>query len=149
MEICGRPDEYVRLTPLFGSSGSTATTPTIACSCEMVSHRFAGATEPDEPMVEIEVAELRRFVDELRRLERDRSGTATLASRQIRLSFQVYNRAGHVRLAAELTDHQPDGDHHVALSFKLDPTALPGILSDFEELLAFPGSGRPFAAPYS
>jgi hypothetical protein len=63
---------------------------------------------------------------------------ARLACPHLQLSFQIYDRAGHVRLAAGLTDYQMDGDHHVALSFELDPTALPGILDDFEDLLAFP-----------
>jgi hypothetical protein len=43
-----------------------------------------------------------------------------------------------VRLHARLTDYQLEGPHSVAISFEVDPTSLPGILSNFEELLAFP-----------
>ncbi len=56
-------------------------------------------------MVRIEMAQLRRFVEELRALERDRRGEAALACPDLRLSFHIYDRAGHVRLAAALTDY--------------------------------------------
>ncbi len=146
MEIRGSRDGYVRLIPLFVDLAD-APVPMLCCSCAMAAHRFAGATEPDEPIVRIEMAQLRRFIEELGVLERNRRGEATLACPQLRLSFRIYDRAGHVRLAAELTDYQLDGDHHVALCFELDPTALPAILSDFEELLAFPRLGPSAEGP--
>ena len=142
MEIHGSRGGYVTLTPLFIDLPD-APTRQLYGSCAMAAHRFAGATEPGEPLVQLEMAHLHRFVEELRTLERDRRGAATLACSHLRLSFQIYDRMGHVRLAAGLTDRQTDGDHHVALSFELDPTALPGILGDFEDLLAFPGRAGP------
>lgn len=133
LEIRGMTGGHVVLAPLFGGVTQGAD-PTLYASCEMAAHRFAGATESDEPMVRIPALTLRRFVDELRALERDRRGTAALVSDQLRLQFRVIDRAGHIRLAAELTDFQPDGEHRVALAFQVDPTALPTILSDFEDL---------------
>lgn len=140
LEIRGSDNKsFVLLTPLFGRGQPGAAESTLDCSCAMAAHRFAGATEPDEPMVRIELVHLRRFVEAVRVLERDRRGEATLAEPQLRLTVSVYDRAGHVRLSAALTDHQVDGEHHVALSFEVDPTALPRILTDLETLLAFPG----------
>jgi hypothetical protein len=149
MEIRGSRGGYVEPTPLFIDLPD-APSRQLYGSCAMAARRFAGATEPGEPVVQLEMAQLHRFVEELRTLERDRRGGATLACPQLRLSFHIYDRAGHVRLAAGPTDYQMDGDHHVALSFELGPTALPGILGDFEDLLAFPcraGSSAEGSAP--
>ena len=147
MEIRGIDGGHIRIEPLFGGivRGGGAT-PTLYASCDMVHGRFAGATWPDEPMVRIEAANLNRFVDELRTVERDRRGTATLAGRDLYLLFEVFDRAGHVRVAAELTDRQLEVDHRVALAFEVDPSMLLTILRDFEDLLntnpSFPSGGR-------
>src|SRR5689334_13167368 len=101
-EIRERGNGYVVLRPLFVSLPD-APARVLSCSCAMAAHRFAGATEPDEPIVRLEMMRLLRFVEALRTLERDRRGAATLADRQWRLSFRIYDRAGHVRLAAGLT----------------------------------------------
>ena len=86
--------------------------------------------------------ELQRSVNEMRTLEHDRRGKATLESSQLRLTFAVYDRPGHVRLTAALRDVQPEGDHCVEIVFEVYPTDLPKILSDFEDLLAFVDGSR-------
>jgi hypothetical protein len=69
-------------------------------------------------------------------LERDRRGEATLTSVQLTLSISVVDRAGHVSVAADLSDYQ----RRVSIGFGLDPTMLPKVVSDVEELAAFPRS---------
>ncbi len=135
MEIRGTHDEFVLLNPIFVFNDSQ---PTLGCSCAMASHRFAGATFPGDPTVRIEKEALIRFVDEFRVLERDRRGETILECPQLRLALFVYDRAGHVGLRAALTEYQSGGIHQVTIEFEVDPTALPGILADLEELLAFP-----------
>jgi hypothetical protein len=140
MDIRGSRDGYVVLTPHFHGT-TTEPSATLDCSCEMAAHRFAGATEPDEPIVRIAMPALHRFVEDLRVLECDRRGTATLTTlpgSMLRPLFEIFDRAGHVSLAAELTDLRPEGEHRVSLAFEVYPTALPAILSDFEELLSWP-----------
>ena len=139
MKICGMKSEYVRVTPLFVYMTKDPP-PTLECSCAMESHRFAGATYPDEPAVRIGREVLRRFVDDFRALERDRRGEAILECRELRLAFWVTDQAGHVHLQAALTEHQSGGIHQVKVAFEVDPTSLPSILADLEELLAFPRS---------
>lgn len=78
---------------------------------------------------------LRRFVDEMRTLERDRRGKAQLIGTELHLSFTVVDHAGHVHLDAALSQIQAAGEFHVAAAFAVDPTTLPRILSDFEDLL--------------
>jgi hypothetical protein len=127
MEIRGSRDGYVVLTPHFRGV-TTGPEHTVYCSCEMAAHRFAGATEPGEPMVRSAMPALHRFVEDLRVLERDRRGTATLTTlpgSMLRPSFEIFDRAGHVSLAAELTNLQTYGEHRVSLAFEVDPTALP------------------------
>src|SRR5260221_8309000 len=121
MEIRGSHGGYVLFTPLFVDLPG-ARVPMLSGSCSIAAHRFAGATEPDEPVVRIELARLRRFVDEVRVLERDRRGVATLVGPYLELSLSVYDRAGHVLLAAALSDILPEGKYHVALAFEVDPT---------------------------
>jgi hypothetical protein len=75
MEIHGSRGGYVTLTPLFIDLPD-APTRHLYGSCAMAAHRFAGATEPGEPLVQLEMAQLHRFVEELRALERDRRGEA-------------------------------------------------------------------------
>jgi hypothetical protein len=142
MEIRGYEDEFVELIIRFVSLPKDSSS-TIECSCAMASHRFAGATYPDDPVVRIGREALTRFVDDFRLLERDRSGEAILECRELRLAFWVTDRAGHVHLQAALTEHQSGGIHQVAIAFAVDPTALPGILADLEELLAFPDLDHP------
>lgn len=142
MEIHGTHDEFVVLTLILGSFPDDPL-PTIECSCAMASHRFAGATYPEDPVVRIGRDTLTHFVDDFRALERDRRGEATLECHELRLVFWVTDRAGHVHLQATLTEHQSGGIHQVAIAFAVDPTALPGILADLEELLAFPDLDRP------
>lgn len=136
MEIRGINGGHIRIDPLFGGIvRGDRMPPTLYASCEMVHNRFAGATWPDEPMVRIDAEDLGHFVDELRALERDRHGTATLVGRDLHLMFEVIDRARHVRVAAELTDRQPEGEHQVALAFEADPSMLLTTLRDFERLL--------------
>lgn len=142
MEIRGTHDEFVVLTPILGSFPDDPL-PTLDCSCAIASHRFAGATFPGDPIVRIEREVLARFVDEFRVLERDRRGEAILECPQLRLALFVYDRAGHVGLRAALTEYQSGGIHQVTIEFEVDPTALPGILADLEELLAFPRLDHP------
>ncbi len=52
MEIRGMNSEYVLLIPLFVYLTKDPP-PTLECGCAMASHRFAGATYPDEPVVSI------------------------------------------------------------------------------------------------
>ncbi len=139
MEIRGSRGGFVLFTPLFVDLPD-APVPLLYGSCSVAAQRFAGATEPDEPIVRIELARLRSFVDEVRVLERDRRGVATLLGPYLELALSVYDRAGHVRLAAALSDSLPTGRHHDALAFEGDPTALPHILTDLEDLLVFPRS---------
>ena len=140
MEIRASWGEYVAITPIYVPYLPRTS---LYCSCAMAAGRFAGATEPDEPIVQIERSTLRQFLDDLRTLERDRRGEARLTSAQLTLSVRVFDRAGHVSITAELTDYHRYGDRvsikdHVSIIFELDPTTLPKLISDFEELLAFP-----------
>lgn len=137
--IRGYVDEFVQLIPRFASLPKDSSS-TIECGCAMASHRFSGATYPDESVVRIRREALARFVDDFRALERDRRGEAILECRELRLAFWVTDRAGHVHLQAALTEHQSGGIHQVKVAFDVDPTSLPGILADLEELLAFPRS---------
>jgi hypothetical protein len=90
----------------------------------------------------IRLDELQRFVNEMRTLEYDRGGKATLESSQLHLIFEVHDWPGHVRLTAALRDRQMEGDHCVEIVFEVYPTDLPKILSDFEDLLAFDDGSR-------
>lgn len=147
MEIRGIHNGHVTLTPLFRDEENRPM-PAIYLSCEMAANDFSGATEPDEPMVAIEVASLRQFVADMRVLERDRHGTAMLtcmSRRELTLSVHIYDRAGHALLTAELGQWKSVGGghwHSVALAFEIDPTSLPGMVRDFEDLLAFPRPER-------
>ena len=142
MEIRGAHNEFVLLTPLFGNLSNDPSS-TLYCSCAMASHRFAGATYPDEPAVRIGREVLRRFVDDFRALERDRRGEAILECRELRLAIAVADRAGHVSLRATLTEHQSGGIHQVTIAFQVDPSDLLRILGDLEALLTFPHLDSP------
>jgi hypothetical protein len=133
VEIRASWGEYVVITPLFADLPD-APQAMLWCSCAVAADRFAGATETDEPIVQIELAKLRQFVEDLRTLERDRRGEATLTSVLLTLTVRVYDRAGHVSVAADLSDYRC----RVSIGFGLDPTMLPTLVNDFEELLAFP-----------
>lgn len=142
MEIRGTHDEFVRLIPLFVSLPKDASA-TLDCSCAMASHRFAGATAPDEPVVRIGQESLQRFVDAVHVLERNRRGEAILTCSELQLLLSVSGRADHIRLRAALTEHQSGGIHQVAIEFGVDPASMPGILGDLEALLAFPREDKP------
>jgi len=143
IEIRGSHEGHVTLNPFWldGDRWHTGVS-AVDCTCEMAAHRFAGSTYPDDPGLSIRLDELQRFVNEMRTLEHDRRGKATLESSQLRLTFAVYDRPGHVRLTAALRDVQPEGDHCVEIVFEVYPTDLPKILSDFEDLLAFVDGSR-------
>ncbi len=151
MVIRGNYSEYISLTPLFSAfAAGENSSPAIYLSGEIDSHGFRGATEPDEPMISIPVAALRQFVEDLRVLEQDRRGKATLMGRNPRefsLSIRIHDRAGHTLLAAELGVWMGGYPHSVAVAFEIDPTSLPTILSDFEDLLAFPDPTQPVPFP--
>ncbi len=143
MEIRGSHEGHVTLNPFWldGDRWHTGVS-AVDCSCEMAAHRFAGSTYPDDPGLSIRLDELQRFVSEMRTLERDRRGKATLESSQLRLIFEVYDRSGHVRLTAGRRDRQMEDDHCVETVFEVYSTDLPKILSDFEDLLAFVDGSR-------
>jgi|SRR5690348_5407434 hypothetical protein len=122
IEIRGSHEGYVTLNPFWldgdrWQRGVSA----VDCSCEMAAHRFTGSTYPDDPCLSIRLDELQRFVNEMRTLEHDRGGKATLESSQLRLIFKMYDRPGHVRLTAALRDPQPEGDHYVEVPSRFIP----------------------------
>jgi hypothetical protein len=140
MEIRVDENNRVVLTP-FDMSDYVESS--LAVHVEVAANGFSGqACE-----VWFWLAELRGFVDALERLERDRSGEAILTSmspNEFILTIRVADRAGHVVLRATLQwpvyGVLPQGgsvDHRVELGFALDPTMLPRVLRDFQELLAY------------
>lgn len=140
MEIRVDEDNWVLLAP-FETSDSIE--PSLAVRVELSGNGFTGRARE----VWFWLAKLRTFVDALERLERDRSGEAILTSmspNEFTLSIRIADRAGHVVLGATLQwpvyGVLPQGgpfDHCVLLGFAIDPTMLPGILRDFQELLAY------------
>ena len=137
MEIRSGSDKYVRLMPLFTEAGPM---PAVNVRLALAGNGFAGGYE----QLALEYAELNRFLVDLERLVRDQRGAATLTSispNEFTLTFDVYDRAGHVLLTSELRRHMyvttTTLEHHIALGFQFDPTYLPRVLHDFQDLLAF------------
>jgi hypothetical protein len=142
MEIRAGTHAYAVLTPLFTEGGPM---PAVYVRLELAANGFAGSMD----QLALEHAELERFLIDLEHLEREhlereRRGAATLTSmspHEFDLAIRVYDRAGHAVLTSELMRHlyvaNTWRDHRVALGFEVDPTDLPRILGDFQELLAF------------
>jgi hypothetical protein len=139
MEIRASSDDYLVFTPLFSEAGPM---PAVYVRVVLAGNDFAGGKE----QLALEHAELERFLVDLERLERDRRGAATLTSmspHEFALTLSITDRAGHVLLTGELKRHvyvdvnTTPLEHHVALGFAVDPTALPRIVRDVQELLAF------------
>ena len=114
--------------------------PAVFVRVAIAGHGFTGSN----PEVAFERAELARFIANLEIVERDRRGTANLTSmspNEFSLTIAIIDRLGHVLLTCELMRYVYATDstspHRVAVSFALDQTTLPGMLSDFKELLAF------------
>jgi len=140
VEIRVDEDNRVVLTPFETSDYAE---PSLAVHVELAGNGFTGRTRE----VWFWLATLRDFVDALERLERDRAGEAILTSigpNEFLLTIRIADRAGHVVLGATLQwpvyGVLPQGgpfDHSVLLGFALDPTMLPRILRDYQELLAY------------
>ena len=85
---------------------------------------------------------LATFVNELRRLERERTGEARLTSMspgELTLTVKVVDRAGHAAISGQVGRHCFMRDERVwctlPFDLELDPTELPTILAEFEALL--------------
>jgi len=140
MEIRVDEDNRVALTPFETSDYAE---PSLAVRVEIAGNGFTARARE----VWFWLAKPRGFVDALERLERDRSGEAMLTSmgpNEFILTIRIADRAGHVVLGATLQwpvyGVLPQGgpfDQSVLLGFALDPTMLPRILRDFQELLAY------------
>ena len=80
------------------------------------------------------------FLRQLRRLERDRTGEATLESigpGELRLRVFALDRAGHMGVEGELTSyysaaHQPGVTTLKFGAIEIDPTALPAFVRELE-----------------
>jgi hypothetical protein len=137
MEIRAGREKYVTLTPLFTEAGSM---PAVYVRLALAGNGFAGGNE----QLALEHSELKRFLVDLERLVRDRRGAATLTSMsadEFALTIGVHDRAGHVLLTSEFRRHvyvtTTTLEHHVAIGCEFDPTDLPRVLRDFQDLLAF------------
>jgi hypothetical protein len=80
------------------------------------------------------------FLNQLRRLERDRAGEATLQSMspdELRLRVFALDRAGHMGVDGELTSyhsaaHRPGSTTLKFGAIEIDPTALPALVRELE-----------------
>ena len=85
---------------------------------------------------------LDEFVSQLRDLEGQRQGTATLASMSpgaLSLELTSVNSRGGMAVTAELCHHVYIGDvgpyrHGAKVGFEFDPTMLPEILASFKSM---------------
>jgi hypothetical protein len=106
-------------------------------SISVSSHGFAGRGSSW-----IAVEAMTQFIDELRELEKQRHGSATLEGMSpgsFQLRFWSINRRGHMAVAGriskeimqnEAAPYQPF-HHSVEFAFELDPTDLPRVLAEF------------------
>ena len=80
------------------------------------------------------------FLSQLRRLERDRTGEATLESmspRELHLRVFALDRAGHMGVEGELRSyysaaHRPEVTTLKFGAIEIDPTALPAFVRELE-----------------
>jgi hypothetical protein len=80
------------------------------------------------------------FLNQLRRLERDRAGEAILQSispDELRVRIFAVDRAGHMAVEGELTSyysaaHQPSSTTLKFGAIEIDPTALPAFVRELE-----------------
>ena len=137
MEIRSEDREaYVRLQ-LQGSVARDH--PQLTLGVQMSARGFGGRHD----QVGVFVTELERFVAEMDRFDRRRSGRVTLSSMspgEFTLTFDVVDRAGHIRVTADLRRHTyvagQLADLAVSVAFELDPSLLPAIVEDFRASLA-------------
>ena len=83
-----------------------------------------------------EHGEFEAFLEDLRTLDRTRRGRAVLAAddpREFHLAFAAMDKPGHLQITGRLaTNPARDGAAALEFEFPLDPSALPGVLRDFE-----------------
>jgi len=86
----------------------------------------------------LEGEEFDGFLKDLRLVERDRKGDATLSTedpRQFQLKVAVIDKAGHVTISGRLASYEgAEGKAVLEFAFPFDPSALAGVLQDFERL---------------
>jgi hypothetical protein len=130
---------FVNLT-VSGPDGMSAGAATLAVEIE--SRGFRGAYAK----VGVFASAMQRFLDELERLEAQRSGSALLSSMspgEFQLRIEIADRAGHVLLTAQLRRLVYIRDQMAALAaevaFALDPSALPNVVADLHEFCSMLG----------
>ncbi len=87
----------------------------------------------------LEAGEFEAFLDDLRALERSRSGQATLSAedpRTFQLTIATTDRAGHLEVKCQISTASQDEWTTLSFRFLLDPSGLPRVLGDFELLNA-------------
>lgn len=99
---------------------------------------FAGRN----PNIWIDANEQRRFLEELRHLERERRGTAQVAAmspNEFELVIRVVDATGHISIEGLIGTLRPFGSryHHLLFkfSFALDPTDLPKLVRETMDLV--------------
>jgi hypothetical protein len=127
----------VTLTPRFTEAGPM---PAVYVRLALAGNGFAGGNE----QLALEHAELNRFLVDLERLVRDRRGAATLtriSPTSSPLPSASTTAPAMSLLTSEFRRHvyvtTTTLEHHVAIGFEFDPTDLPRVLRDFQDLLAF------------
>jgi hypothetical protein len=98
---------------------------------------FAG----QNPRIWIDANDQRRFLDDVRRVDKQRKGEARLSSmspHEFELIVRVVDRAGHVSVEGLLARLRYSGNRHDRLllkfSFALDPTMLPKLVGEAVDL---------------
>ena len=143
LDIHGKHVGVVVLTPVFRDVDRGEES-TIGFNCKMFTPRYNGMNEPDDPTVRIRINELRRFVTDLEAFERHRQGSVTLLGldpEMFKLSLQVFDRPGHVLLTGTMRERGFEGTSFnlgISIGFEIEPSSLPSILRDFEDLIAWP-----------
>jgi hypothetical protein len=83
----------------------------------------------------LEPGEFEGFLDELRNLDRVRSGQATLSAedpRGFQLTIAASDRAGHLEVKGQIAQDSREASSTLSFRFELEPSVLPRVLRNFE-----------------
>jgi hypothetical protein len=87
----------------------------------------------------LEPGEFEGFLQDLRDLEKNRKGKASLSAedaREFQVAIATIDKSGHLEVTARLSQEGREASASLECRFGLDPSALPRVLREFEIIAA-------------